>query len=1054
VLQETWQSGYSGADSDGKHVLGYWKFENEAVLADSSGKGNELAVNGAVTGAEGRMGQGMESFQGFPISDKPHSMRVAGKGRLSAAGAFTAEMWIKPKVEFEKAGRCYLLDKKYVPDNHTDYAWQIWEGDKSGARPLAVTLGFGAASETFFSEAVKLPAGEWQHVAFSYDGAGTVTFYRNGSIIGRPAKAGLRGVVAGTRTLFIGDRSGSNYGGFPGFIDEVRICDGALRFEPVSLEIVSDRSVWRRMERADSVSLVCTNLRREVVTGATLAIEFGGKSEETLLPDLKPGATHVAKFTVNTALKPQKYPLRARLKAGDAEIVSQAEFQLVPRPLPNQMPVIMWGASPDEAERLKDIGFTHCLGLHADIGEIWTKKEAVPPGKPEQIAANRRMLDRALAADLGVIASLSPARLFENKPEFHRVDRSGKPYARQDICASMPELPPFFEHVGRSVTKAYGNHPAFAATLVNTEVRDASQPSFNPVDIENYRKAEGMDIPAEVMGRSGVDWSKLKGFPADRVIPDEHPILRYYRWFWTVGDGWNALHSALAKGVRSHTQGNHWTFFDPAVRQPSISGAGGTVDVLSHWTYTYPDPQRIGLCADQLAAMSEATGRRQAIMKMTQLIWYRSQTAPMKAGEPGNTVAWEDHDPDAAYITIAPMHLREAFWTKIARPVQGIMYHGWGSLVPTDSPGGYRHTNPDTVHVLKDLIERVVRPLGPALMSIPDERAEVVMLESFTSQMFARRGGYGNNMNWAADVWMALQHAHVQTDILYEETLVKKNGLSGRKVLIMPECDVLPKSVVARIQEWQKKGGKIIADEFLCPALKANVVLPSFKRVKKADADKAAVLALAKQVEALALPQKILCDNPELIVRTRRFGDALYVFVVNDRREFGNYVGQHGLVMENGLPATGTLTLKQDSANVYDLTRSAFLVPKRAATGELSWNVELGPCDGRIFMITPKPLLQIRLEAPESAVPGNVAAIKAMITTTQDTPLKAVIPLQIEVRDASGKTTEGTGFQAAENGIVAFTLDVAANENPGMWEIRVRELASGMEAVKYMKVGN
>ncbi|HYF37847.1 MAG TPA: hypothetical protein VD994_21270, partial [Prosthecobacter sp.] len=381
-------------------------------------------------------------------------------------------------------------------------------------------------------------------------------------------------------------------------------------------------------------------------------------------------------------------------------------------------------------------------------------------------------------------------------------------------------------------------------------------------------------------------------------------------------------------------------------------------------------------------------------------------------------------------------------------------YHGWGSLVPTDSPGGYRHTNPDTVHVLKDLIERVVRPLGPALMSIPDERAEVVMLESFTSQMFARRGGYGNNMNWAADVWMALQHAHVQTDILYEETLVKKNGLSGRKVLIMPECDVLPKSVVARIQEWQKKGGKIIADEFLCPALKANVVLPSFKRVKKADADKAAVLALAKQVEALALPQKILCDNPELIVRTRRFGDALYVFVVNDRREFGNYVGQHGLVMENGLPATGTLTLKQDSANVYDLTRSAFLVPKRAATGELSWNVELGPCDGRIFMITPKPLLQIRLEAPESAVPGNVAAIKAMITTTQDTPLKAVIPLQIEVRDASGKTTEGTGFQAAENGIVAFTLDVAANENPGMWEIRVRELASGMEAVKYMKVGN
>ena len=39
---------------------------------------------------------------------------------------------------------------------------------------------------------------------------------------------------------------------------------------------------------------------------------------------------------------------------------------------------------------------------------------------------------------------------------------------------------------------------------------------------------------------------------------------------------------------------------------------------------------------------------------------------------------------DAAYITISPMHLRESFWTKIARPVRGIMYHGWQALVPTD----------------------------------------------------------------------------------------------------------------------------------------------------------------------------------------------------------------------------------------------------------------------------------------------------------------------------------------------------------------------------------
>ncbi len=544
-----------------------------------------------------------------------------------------------------------------------------------------------------------------------------------------------------------------------------------------------------------------------------------------------------------------------------------------------------------------------------------------------------------------------------------------------------------------------------------------------------------------------MDWTKLKDFPADRVIADDHPILKYLRWFWTVGDGWNALHSALHKGVKS--TGRQWTFFDPAVRQPSISGAGGSVDVISHWTYTYPDPQRIGMCADQLFAMSAATGKNQRVMKMTQLIWYRSQTAPMGSKAPGELVAWEDHDPEAAYITIAPMHLKEALWTKISRPIQGIMYHGWQSLVQTDSPSAYRFTNPNTAPVLKQLVNDVIEPLGPTLMEIPDERSEVAFLESFTSQMFARRGGYGSNMGWEADVWLALQHAHVQTDILFEETLIK-NGLSGRKVLVMPYCDVLTQSVVARIADWQKKGGKIVADEFLCPGLKADFTIQSFKREKKAAEDKAKVLELAKSFSAL--PQKVSCDNPEIITRMRRFGDATYVFVINDKREYGSYVGQHGLVMENGLPASGVVSLKAESANVYELTGTQFIVPKRGDDGSMSWKVDLGPGDGKIFLVLPKPLLGLNLELPESATAGQKAAVKLQITSTADSPLKAVIPVKVEIRDANGVLTECSGFHAAENGVLDLALDLAPNDDPGTWEVRVKELASGMEAVKWMSL--
>jgi len=1054
ALQETWETGYTGNDADGKYVLGYWKFDAGAELKDSSGKGHDLLENGAQLKTEGKFGQGFGSAMG---ADQAHSLRVTGAGRLTPAGPFTLEMWIKPNAEFAKAGRCYLLDKKYVPDNHTDYAWQLLEADSSGKRRMAVMLGFGSMSETFYSEPVQFMSGEWQHVALTYDAAGTVIFYHNGSLISQASKPGLGALVPGSKALHLGDRIGSNYGGFPGYLDEVRLCEGVLRFEPVSLELISQRSVWQRMEPAASISIKCVNLRREKAKDAQLVIEFGGKSETTILPELAPGAEYTVKFSINTELKPDLYTLRARLELGGLTVVRTADYQIVARPAP-QMPVVMWGAGGSEIPRLKEIGFTHFIGFGAQVDDIWAQraeKTEVAPGSPEYIQKNLLTLDQALANDLHVVTTLAPSRWLENKSELLRVDRTGKPLERKDICASLPELPAFYEKVGRSVSRTYGQHPAFAAALIDSEVRDASQPSFNEVDVQNYQKFAAAEIPEEGKTRRGVDWKTLKDFPADRVIADEDPLLKYYRWFWTVGDGWNTLHSALSKGVKSRASRDFWTFFDPAVRQPSISGAGGSVDVLSHWTYTYPDPQRIGMCADQLLAMSEASGRHQRVMKMTQLIWYRSQTAPIKKGQPADGVAWEDHDPDAAYITIAPMHLKEAFWTKIARPIEGIMYHGWQSLVPTESTSGYRYTNPNTVHMLTELIHDVVQPLGPTLMSIPDERGEVAMLESFTSQMFAGRGGYGNNTGWSADVWMALQHAHVRTDILYEETLIK-NGLSGRKLLIMTDCDVLTQSVVKRIQDWQKKGGKIIADENLCPAIKADVTLTSFKRLKKASDDKAKVLQLASelgpQVGQLGVVSKITADSPEVILRSRRFGDATYLFVINDRREAGNYVGQNGLVMENGLPTSSTLSLKQDNASIYELTSGSLIIPQRDSSGELRWKVDLGPCDGRIFMIMPKPLLQLNCSVPQTANRGQTAEVNVTLTTTQDAPLKAVIPLQVEIRDANGKRAEGSGYYAAENGIFTLPLAIASNEDPGSWEIRVSELASGMKTTKWLNV--
>ena len=118
------------------------------------------------------------------------------------------------------------------------------------------------------------------------------------------------------------------------------------------------------------------------------------------------------------------------------------------------------------------------------------------------------------------------------------------------------------------------------------------------------------------------------------------------------------------------------------------------------------------------------------------------------------------------------------------------MYHGWQSLVPCDSPSGYRYTHPQTQHELARLVENVVEPLGPTLLSVPGAQSDVAFLEAFASEMFARRGTYGWCGSWAGDVYHVLMYAHLQPEIVFDETIVDR-GLDGFRVLVMPDCDVL-----------------------------------------------------------------------------------------------------------------------------------------------------------------------------------------------------------------------------------------------------------------------
>jgi hypothetical protein len=195
------------------------------------------------------------------------------------------------------------------------------------------------------------------------------------------------------------------------------------------------------------------------------------------------------------------------------------------------------------------------------------------------------------------------------------------------------------------------------------------------------------------------------------------------------------------------------------------------------------------------------------------------------------------------------------------------------------------------------------------------------------------------------------------------------------------------------------------------------------------------------------------CDSssPDVVPRCRSYGKADYLFAVNDRREFGDYVGQHGLVMENGLPSEATLTLNRGRGHVYDLLASRE-VEAEVHGGELRIKRGFGPCEGSVLMVTDERIAGVRLEAPASARRGEALACGVSVVDGGGRPLAAVVPVKVEILDPAGSEAEWSGFYGAKDGRLELKLDIAPNDRIGLWRLRVRELAAGNEAAAYFRV--
>ncbi|MDD3927140.1 MAG: hypothetical protein PHT33_10850, partial [bacterium] len=192
--------------------------------------------------------------------------------------------------------------------------------------------------------------------------------------------------------------------------------------------------------------------------------------------------------------------------------------------------------------------------------------------------------------------------------------------------------------------------------------------------------------------------------------------------------------------------------------------------------------------------------------------------------------------------------------------------------------------------------------------------------------------------------------------------------------------------------------------------------------------------------------------NPNVITYRRRYGTTDYLFAINDSRECGTYVGQYGMVLEDGLPSKTELLVSGKKRYIYDLVSGQRVAVPDAAAGKLCIPVQLGPCDGRILMITEREIHGVKVSLPERASTGQGVDCRIAVVDDAGRPVDAVVPVCVDIFDPEGARMEFSGYYGAVNGQLAIRMDLAQNDRTGLWRVRVQEMASGKTTDGYLRV--
>ncbi len=598
-------------------------------------------------------------------------------------------------------------------------------------------------------------------------------------------------------------------------------------------------------------------------------------------------------------------------------------------------------------------------------------------------------------------------------------------------------------------------YPAINGFLLNSENENIAEPDYSAAGRKRVEEELGFNMPVPENRKTDKDNTagRLIHVPPEvkarvpGVFPDTNEWYRFFKWFWQRGYGDNYLNEDIKNVVKKHFPDAEITH-DPFRDVPLFYRNKG-LDQVGSWFYPHPDASETLGMAETLVNASQDESKMKGINFGASLWLYADQICPAKD----------------RYAGVQPTDIIiESDWLAFSRIPAVIEHYCIADLMPPQAPQ-YKQDN--TYEKLALFSKEVLQPLWPTVSQLRRAPRECAMLLSFGSQLFGSQiwSGYGYSSGFG--YYAALQMAHIPTDIIFDEN-IQRGDLSKYKILFMHNISHLPQSVFNKIIEFAKNGGTVLCEEpfaKLIPgaikfdmdmAKRCNSAYYCIKKKEGVTAD-IAYQDMLKNTDAIRklLNDKVKrfadCDSPSAFLNVLEKNGAEYVFVVNDKRTFGDYVGkQYRAVMETGLPQTVNVFLNTKNPAVYDLmSRRKLNVISKGQQKIVA--LDLKPAWGTVLAIYPQEIEKVHLILPPKLETGKETELVITITDKNGNLVPGVQPLSMAILDPGCKINEYSGYFAAENGLCKIKFIPAGNDLRGKWSVSATELSSGIKVFKEME---